>query len=370
VVQVGIEESNDEQIFVQKLQQQWEILAQFMEVISEATGELSSVLGKFNEYDIDNYNDLLRSTQTVARYLEDTRTTLHTLVTAPDPNTIYWISVTPDMKRIGLNTAPLHVGPVVTENLWNSKRSAILTSATLRTSGTFDHIRERVHADMVSTYEVGSPFDYKSSTMVFLPTDMPEPRESQTYQQMVEQAILELAVALDGRVMVLFTSYGQLRQTSRIITPVLANQGITVYDQSDGTSRQNLLEGFKTTDKAVLLGTRSFWEGVDVPGESLSALIMARLPFPVPNDPVFAARSDTYENHFNQYAVPEAILRFRQGFGRLIRTKTDRGIVVILDSRITTRSYGASFIDSLPDCTIESAPLNQLAKAARAWLNP
>ncbi|MEM6526654.1 MAG: helicase C-terminal domain-containing protein [Chloroflexota bacterium] len=368
-VTVRIDEQAREKSSFQKLQQRWEILAQFMEVISEATDELSNVLGKLSDYNIDNYNDMLRSTQTVARYLEDTRTTLHTLVKAPDANTIYWISVTPDMKRIALNTAPLHVGPVVTENLWNSKRSVILTSATLRTSGTFDHIRERIHADMVSTYEVGSPFDYRESTMVFLPTDVPEPREYQTYQQMVEQAILELAVALDGRVMVLFTSFGQLRQTSRIITPVLANRNITVYDQSDGTSRQNLLEGFKTTDRAVLLGTRSFWEGVDVPGESLSALVMTRLPFPVPNDPVFAARSETYDNHFNQYAVPEAILRFRQGFGRLIRTKTDRGIVVILDSRITTRGYGAAFIDSLPDCTIESAPLGELARRAKAWLD-
>ena len=349
--------------------QHWNILSQFMEVISDATTELSDVIGRFESYQIDHYADLLRNTQNVARYLQETHTNLKGFFESPDPNTIYWIAVPADGQRVGLNTAPLHVGPIIADSLWLNRRSVVMTSATLRTGNSFEYIQERTFAENVKTHEVGSPFDYKSSTLLYLPDDMPDPSKSfYQYQKSVEGVILELARALGGRVMALFTSYGQLRQTSRSIGDALAAHGITVYDQSDGTSRQALLEGFKTTDKAVLMGTRSFWEGIDVPGESLSALVITRLPFPVPSDPIFAARSETYNDHFNEYAVPEAILRFRQGFGRLIRTRTDRGVVVVLDSRIITRRYGAAFLDSLPECTIKQASIADLPNAAKNWL--
>src|SRR5262249_6953106 len=131
---------------------------------------------------------------------------------------------------------------------------------------------------------------------------------------------------------------------------------------------QALLEGFRTSEKAVLLGTKSFWEGIDIPGESLSALVIARLPFAVPTDPIFAARSETYPNSFEEFAVREAILRFRQGFGRLIRTKSDRGIVTVFDRRLVSKGYGASFLESLPDCTVQYGTLNGLPTAAKNWL--
>ena len=141
-----------------------------------------------------------------------------------------------------------------------------------------------------------------------------------------------------------------------------------VYQQGAGTSRVQLLENFRTTPRSVLLGTRSFWEGVDVVGQALSALVIVRLPFSVPDDPVFAARSDTFENPFVEYAVPETILRFRQGFGRLIRTKTDRGVVVVLDKRVLTKSYGPLFLNSLPECTTARASLARLPGAVKRWL--
>ncbi len=347
----------------------WQVLGQFMEVIADATAELSSVLGKLEGYRIDNYQDLARNTRNVAQYLQDTRTSLEGFLQEPDPNTIYWLAIAQDNRYVSLNTAPLHVGPLITENLWHRRRSAILTSATLRTNGNFDHIRERLYADETLHYEVGSPFNYQESTLLYLPTDIPEPRDYQDYQTALEQTLISLAAVLDGRVMALFTSYSQLRQTSKAITPRLAMANITVYDQSDGTSRQSLLDGFKTTEKAVLLGTRSFWEGVDVPGQSLSGLLIARLPFPVPSDPVFAARSETYDNPFNQYTIPEAVLRFRQGFGRLIRRKTDRGVVVVMDRRITSKNYGAAFLHALPDCTIKRATLAELPLATQDWLD-
>jgi DNA polymerase-3 subunit epsilon/ATP-dependent DNA helicase DinG len=185
----------------------------------------------------------------------------------------------------------------------------------------------------------------------------------------VEQALIALCRATRGRTLALFTSYNQLRNTSKTITLPLAEHDIVVFQQGDGSSRRQLLENFRTTPRSVLLGTRSFWEGIDVMGEALSCLVIARLPFSVPTDPVFAARSETFEDPFGQYAVPETILRLRQGFGRLIRSKTDRGVVVVLDKRVLTKSYGRSFLNSLPECTVKRGPLAELPVAAARWID-
>jgi Rad3-related DNA helicase len=177
-----------------------------------------------------------------------------------------------------------------------------------------------------------------------------------------------LIQATEGRTLALFTSYHQLRTTARALNQPQYNSGIVVFQQGAGTSRAQLLENFRTTPKSVLMGTRSFWEGVDVAGPALSVLVLARLPFAVPNDPIFAARSDTFEDPFGEYAIPEAILRFRQGFGRLIRSKTDRGVVVILDRRLQTKTYGPLFLNSLPDCTSMRASVARLPQVAKEWL--
>ncbi len=159
-----------------------------------------------------------------------------------------------------------------------------------------------------------------------------------------------------------------MRRTAQAIVPALAEAGITVLSQGSGGSRHQLLETFKTDSRTVLLGTRSFWEGVDVIGPALSALVLVRLPFAVPTDPIVAARSETFDDPFYQYQVPDAILRFRQGFGRLIRSKTDRGVVVVLDKRVQSKSYGQLFLESLPECTIHKGPLMNLPAAAQAWV--
>ena len=142
----------------------------------------------------------------------------------------------------------------------------------------------------------------------------------------------------------------------------------SVCDQASGSSRSQLIQGFIQSDRAVLLGTRSFWEGVDLPGSDLSVLAIARLPFSVPTDPLFAARSEQFEDPFMQYSVPETILRFRQGFGRLIRRKTDRGVVAIFDKRVISKRYGQLFLESLPKCTVRRGSAAELAKAAERWL--
>jgi DNA polymerase-3 subunit epsilon/ATP-dependent DNA helicase DinG len=169
--------------------------------------------------------------------------------------------------------------------------------------------------------------------------------------------------------LVLFTSYAQLRKTAQAIGPAMADAEIQVYEQGEGASTNILLENFRGADKAVLLGTRAFWEGVDIPGEALSVLVIVKLPFDVPSDPIIAARAETFEDPFNEYNLPEAILRFRQGFGRLIRSQSDRGVVAILDKRLLTKKYGRMFLDSLPECTRRVASSLELPAAAARWLN-
>jgi DNA polymerase-3 subunit epsilon/ATP-dependent DNA helicase DinG len=222
-------------------------------------------------------------------------------------------------------------------------------------------------AQDADTATVGSPFDYKESTLLYLPADLPEPTAS-GYQTAVEQALIGLARALGGRTLVLFTAYAQLRRTVQAIVPALTEAGVVVLSQGSGGSRHQLLETFRNSDRTVLMGTRSFWEGVDVVGPALSALVLVRLPFAVPNDPIVAARSESFDDPFYQYSVPDAILRFRQGFGRLIRSKTDRGVVVVLDKRIQSKSYGRLFLESLPECTVKNGPLMNLPSEARRWI--
>ncbi len=168
--------------------------------------------------------------------------------------------------------------------------------------------------------------------------------------------------------MILFTSHSQLRATYRAISRPLEEAGIVVYGQGLDGSRRQLLERFRANPRSVLLGTRSFWEGIDVVGPALSCLIIVRLPFSVPTDPVFAARSRAFDDPFREYAVPEAVLRFRQGFGRLIRSCTDRGVVAVLDRRVTSKSYGPSFLDSLPECAVYRGRLRELPQKAARWI--
>jgi DNA polymerase-3 subunit epsilon/ATP-dependent DNA helicase DinG len=351
-------------------QSAWTMLAEFFAAISDAMRKLTAALSKLEPFNIPDHADLVSSAESASRYLADTQAQLSSFFEAPLDNGVYWISFGQESEYVALNSAPLHIGSLVDQYLWQAKQTVILTSATLQTNRSFDFARQRLNLNSVEAVEVGSPFNYKDSTLIFVPTDMPEPNDRNKFQHAVERGFIELAAALNGRVMGLFTSYSQLRQTSQAIAPRLALGNIVVYDQSDGSSRQALLEGFKNSERAVLLATRSFWEGVDIPGEALSALVIVRLPFTVPTDPIFAARSETYANSFNDYTLPDAILRFRQGFGRLIRSKTDRGVVVIFDNRVITKSYGANFIEALPEANVQYAPLSALPSAAVAWLAP
>lgn len=303
----------------------------------------------------------------MAQHLDEVRGKISHMLMDPSPSLIYWLEMQPNSGHLSLHAAPLHIGPLVEEELFQKKRSVVLTSATLRTSETFDFLRERLHAWDANELAVGSPFDYETSTLFYIVDDVPEPNEP-GYERAVAQAMTQLFRATEGRALALFTSYRQLRSTLRAIKAPLAQVGITVQAQGQGTSRAQLLENLRTGDRQVLLGTRSFWEGVDVPGDPLSCLVIAKLPFSVPSDPVFAARAETFEQPFQDFMVPETILRFLQGFGRLIRARDDRGIVVCFDKRLLTKSYGPFFLESLPGPSIRRGPTTQLPRVAADWL--
>ena len=347
----------------------WKNLGSFLLAVTDALEHLCAALPRYEQVALPDFGDYNSEIKGHWRFLADLHEQLERYTQAPEASAVYSLTAGDHAERLELHISPLHVGPMMEEYLNQRMESIVLTSATLRTQGNFDHIRERLYTDDYKAIALGSPFDYKQSTLIYIPQDIPEPNQRSGYQRMVERGIIELAAALNGRVMVLFTSYAQLREVSKAITPRLTLGDIMVYDQSFGTSRDVLLESFKKTQKAVLMGTRSFWEGVDIPGDDLSAVVIAKLPFAVPSDPVFSARGETYANSFQQYAVPDAILRFRQGFGRLIRRRQDRGVVAIFDSRIISKTYGASFLESLPDCTVQFGALEKLPQVASSWID-
>ncbi len=315
----------------------------------------------------DQLEDIIADLGNVARRLTEAEANINGMISKPAQGMVYWIEVQPNQNRLSLNAAPLSVASLVEKYLWHEKRSVVLTSATLTAHGEFQYLRNTLGADEADEMQLGSPYDYESAALLYIANDIPEPNQN-GFQQILDKTLIATAKATGGRMLVLFTSYAALKKTSQAITAPLAREEIYVYEQGDGASPNALLESFKATDRAVLLGTKSFWEGVDVPGESLSVVVLTKLPFDVPTDPLIAARSEMYEDSFNQYYLPEAILKFRQGFGRLIRTQSDRGVVAILDRRVLTKQYGRLFLESLPPCTARQGPATNLAREAGSWL--
>lgn len=346
----------------------WTRLARYFLDVTDALERLCEALPRYARFHPPEFEDYSSEIRAHWRFLSELHETLERFTNDPDPNSIYGLTSGDSPERLRIQLSPLHVGPMMDEYLNRKMESIVLTSATLATQGNFEYITKRLFTDDYRAVKLESPFDYQESTLLYVPTDMPEPSQRRDYQRMVERGIIELAAELEGRTMALFTSYAQLRETSRAVTPLLKLGNIVVYDQSFGGSRDALLESFKKADKAILMGTRSFWEGVDIPGEDLSALIIARLPFAVPSDPVFSARSEAYSNAFQEYAVPDAILRLRQGFGRLIRNRGDRGVVAIFDSRVINKRYGGDFLESLPDCRERFGSLENLPQVASSWI--
>jgi DNA polymerase-3 subunit epsilon/ATP-dependent DNA helicase DinG len=345
----------------------WDTTGETFRMLMISLAEIYKGAAELYAEGYENLEDVMADLSNLARRLTEAETNISGMISKPNQGMVYWIEVQPNGNRLSLNAAPLSVATLVEKYLWHEKRSVILTSATLTAHGEFQYLRNTLGADEADEMQLGSPYDYENAALLYIANDIPEPNAN-GYQQQLDRAILATAKATGGRMLVLFTSYAALKKTAQNITGPLAREDIYVYEQGDGASPNALLESFKATDRAVLLGTRSFWEGVDVPGDALSIVVLTKLPFDVPTDPLIAARSEMYEDSFQEYYLPEAILKFRQGFGRLIRTASDRGVVAILDRRVLTKQYGRLFLESLPPCTARQGPAANLAREAGKWL--
>ena len=345
----------------------WEDINASMKGLSKGLQELLESLDDLDEAVISQYQILIMDLVKKIQSNDEIEEQLAEFVPHPREDRIYWVLQSKRDGTIILNAAPLNVGRQLEDMLFSQKERVILTSATLSTNGSFEHIRQRVGLSESRELVQGSPFDYKKAALVCVPEDMPEPN-SWSYQAALEKAVVDVARSVQGRTLVLFTSHNALQATASSIRASLASRDIQVLAQGVDGPPKRLISSFLRNPRSVILGTSSFWEGVDLAGGSLKALVLVRLPFNVPTDPVFQARSELFEYPFNEYAIPQAILRFRQGFGRLIRGKSDRGVVILLDRRITSRSYGKAFLDSLPDCTFRRCSVRAIGEEISHWV--
>lgn len=335
--------------------------------VDSGLNRLYTMLEPFSDADILDYDDLMTELSFLSHRCGELGQQVNAVVALQGEGMVYWAATRERGNGFTLCAAPLHVGRILEHSLFSEKESVVLTSATLSTEGHFEYIKERLGLSDAGELLLGSSFDYAKAAMVIVPEDIPEPGQM-GYQKAVQQVLVDLCRAAEGRTLALFTSHAAVRASYEAIRASLAVDGILALAQGVDGSTKSLLDTFKANPRTVLLGTSSFWEGIDVVGEGLSVLAMARLPFNVPSDPVFAARAELFEDAFNEYAVPQAILRFKQGFGRLIRSRSDRGVMVVLDRRIKAKSYGAAFLESLPPCTVKSGPMRHLPREVVAWL--
>ncbi len=292
----------------------------------------------------------------------------------PQPDRVYWASLDRRTGRPQLQAAPVDVGLRLQAGTLDGRHAVVLTSASMALGDSFAFFKSRVGLSDRGVEELilKAPFDYLSQALLCLPSDLLDPNDPAFVTQ-VSQVICDVGTALNGRTLVLFTSHSQLKDVYDAVEAPLAREGVVALGQNlDGTRRQ-VLQQFVEHPDSVLLGTSSFWEGIDLhrpaAGDGLKCVIIVRLPFKVPTDPIQVARAAALPDPFGALALPEAVLRLKQGFGRLIRRQTDRGAVILLDNRVANKAYGHHFLDALPKAAAFTGGCDGLARAVDAWVH-
>lgn len=272
---------------------------------------------------------------------------------------VYWIEVGEGWsRRISLSGRPIDVGPLLKKSLFDAVKSVVLTSATLTTTGRepFAYLQGRLGLEQVRSLQLGSPFDYRKQVTAFVVPGMPDPARATEFVAAACEAMKKYLARTQGHAFVLFTSYAMMKECAAIVSNYLEAEKMPLLVQGTGMPRSAMLGRFRAVPRSVLFGTDTFWEGVDIPGDALTNVIIVKLPFAVPNHPVVEARIERMRENgrqpFMEFQLPEAILKFKQGIGRLIRSRNDHGIIAILDPRVRTKPYGKHFLDALPGCEV------------------
>ncbi len=328
-------------------------------VADQITGRLTALQARIGEVVRKTEDEFLKAElQELGRRISAAREGISIFLQQSEKEWVYWIERTGKAaQNITLNASPIDVAPVLRRMLFREDCTSVMTSATLAVGRPdLAYFRRRVGADDAEPLQLGSPFDFQKQMKLFVVRKMPDPRD-EAYSAALAEWIARFVEDTEGRAFVLFTSYRSMQLLAGEMEEFFVRQKMNLLVQGKGAPRSQLLEQFKNTPRSVLFGTDSFWMGVDVPGEALSNVIITRLPFAVPDHPLIEAKLELIQarggDAFTEFSLPEAILKFRQGVGRLIRTKSDTGIVVVLDNRIVTKTYGRAFLKALPECPVK-----------------
>lgn len=368
-----------EECNLKHLETEIENLVQRMKVLSNSLANIASDIEGFT---LDEENEQARELAMLAEQGLSLATDIEFVCRGDSKEHVYWLEGQVSDHgyiNISLHAVPIEVGMLLHSLLYTHKDSVIFTSATLTVDGSFAHFKRRSGVELVKPerlkkIRVDSPFYYDTQSLLYVLNDLPEQRavSEQDYLQAMAEVIGDLAVVCQGRTLVLFTAHRVLREVYHRLKPAMEEQDILLLGHDIDGSRSKLVEEFKSSQRAVLFGAASFWEGLDVPGNALSCVVLVKLPFWPPNVPVVEARTEALREHkldgFLHFSLPEAVIKFKQGFGRLIRTKYDRGVVVVLDKRIIDKRYGQKFLNSLPVSTYSQGNKNSLLDQVRSML--